>query len=141
MSLDSAAVRTHIALDWEKGTLRFAMEGERNLLPDKRVWNVECVGFANTAVKVDGRDVETHYDAACDGVKAEFAQAAMAQDDWLARVERRLQGVQSLLDEKEAVWKLLKKRGRTAGAMSTLRAMCQTPGLADFLEEVIWAQE
>ena len=154
VSLDSAAVRTHIALDWEKGTLRFAMEGERNLLPDKRVWNVECVGFANTAVKVDGRDVETHYDAArnalcftvetdaaCDGVKAEFAQAAMAQDDWLARVERRLQGVQSLLDEKEAVWKLLKKRGRTAGAMSTLRAMCQTPGLADFLEEVIWAQE
>ena len=77
----------------------------------------------------------------CDGVTAEFARAALVHDDWFARVEQRLQGVQSLLDEKEAIWKLLKKRGRTAGALSTLRAMCQTAGLPDFLEEVIWAQE
>ena len=80
-------------------------------------------------------------DAASDGVTVEVARAALVQDDWFARVEQRLQGVQSLLDEKEAIWKLLKKRGRTAGAMSTLRAMCQTAGLPDFLEEVIWAQE
>ena len=154
MSLDSAAVRTHIHLDWEKGALSLAVDGERGLLPEKRVWNVECIGFENTAVTVDGMAVETHYDASrnalcftveldadCGGVTAEFARAELMQDDWFARVEQRLQGVQSLLDEKEAIWKLLKKRGRTAGAMSTLRAMCQTPGLPDFLEEVVWAQE
>ena len=154
VSLDSAAVRTAIKLDWEKGVLRICVDGERSLLPEKRVWNVECIGFENTAVTVDGKAVETRYDAArnalcftvtldaaSDGVTAEFARAALVQDDWFARVEQRLQGVQSLLDEKEAIWKLLKKRGRTAGAMSTLRAMCQTAGLPDFLEEVIWAQE
>ena len=154
VSLDSAAVRTHIHLDWEKGALSLSVDGERSLLPEKRVWNVECIGFENTAVTVDGMAVETHYDASrnalcftveldadCGGVTAEFARAELMQDDWFARVEQRLQGVQSLLDEKEAIWKLLKKRGRTAGAMSTLRAMCQTPGLPDFLEEVVWAQE
>ena len=154
VSVESSAVRTHIALDWSNGRLSLRVEGDTSLLPEKRTWNVECIGFANTALTVDGNKTDAvydekrnalcftiHTDRSCAAVDVAFAETELVQDNWLMRVNERLNGVQSLLDEKEAMYKLLCRRGRTSAAMSTLRAMCQTPGLADALEEVIFAQE
>ena len=154
MSVESACVRTNIALDWEGGKLTFKVAGDKSLLPEMRTWNVECIGFEKTEVTAAGKNIPVSYDkkrnALCftletnsetDELCVCLGKTAVAQDDWLARVDDRLMGLQTSPDEKETIWKLLGKRGRTLSAMTTLRALCATDGLADALEEVIFAQE
>ena len=154
MSVESACVRTNIVLDWEGGKLTFKVAGDKSLLPEKRTWNVECIGFEKTAVTAAGKNLPVSYDkkrnvlcftletdSETDELCVCLGKTAVAQDDWLARVDDRLMGLQTSPDEKETIWKLLGKRGRTLTAMTTLRALCATDGLADALEEVIFAQE
>ena len=152
--METSSVRTNIALNWESGTLTFKVTGDKAHLPEVRTWNVECIGFADTAVTMDGKAIPTTYDekrnalcfilsteAACEEACVSFASTALVQDNWLARVDERLMQIQSSPDEKEIIWKLLKARGRTATAVGTMRTLCETAGLADCLEEVIYAQE
>ena len=116
--------------------------------------HVECIGFANTGVTAAGSAIATTYDEKrnalcftlttekdCAEVAVDFEKTEVAQDNWLARVDERLMQLQTSPDEKEVIWKLLSKRGRTATAVGTVRTLCATPGLADCLEEVIFAQE
>lgn len=153
ISMDSAAVITHMNLDWEKKTLTLASEGDLSLLPAERTWHVECIGFAKTVVSVNGGNVPVQYDAArnalCftvvmqpgEAVNIAFGEAAVAADDWLCRAEKRLHRMQTANVEKETVWQLLKRKGRSASVMGTLQAICVTPGLDECLAEVMFAQD
>ena len=121
------------------------------MLPKERVWHVECIGFAPTEASCNGSALPSRYDetrnALCFTLSTEpslpvtvrFDQAALARDNWLSRVRERLQRTQTSTDEKERIWRLLSKKGRTPAAMGALRVMCETPGLADCLEELLFA--
>ena len=154
VSLESASVRTNIALDWEKGALTLKVEGDVSLLPETRTWNIECIGFEKADVTLMGEKLDAAYDekrnALCftvitdrdtQEVAVQLSKTAVAQDNWLARVDERLMGLQTSPDEKEVIWKLLGKCGRTASAMGTLRATCSNPAVMECLEEVIYAQD
>ena len=154
VSLESASVRTNIALDWEKGALTLKVEGDVSLLPETRTWNIECIGFEKADVTLMGEKLDAAYDekrnALCftvitdrdtKEVSVQLSKTAVAQDNWLARVDERLMGLQTSPDEKEVIWKLLGKSGRTASAMGTLRATCSNPAVMECLEEVIYAQD
>ena len=65
----------------------------------------------------------------------------MAEDDWKRRAEKRLQAMQTANDEKEAVWRLLNQKKRSASLLGTLRLTAQTPGMAECLEECVFAQD
>ena len=151
VSLDSSSVRTKITLDWQHGVLGVCSEGDLSLLPEDRVWRVECVGFAPTAVSRDGQNIPATYDAEHNtfvftltaavraGWSVRLEQPALAQDNWLSRVHERLHRMQSDNNEKEMAWRLVEKQGRSVSCMGTLRALCHTPGMADSLEEIFFA--
>ncbi len=153
VSLNSASVFTHMHLDWERRTLTLAAEGEMSLLPELRTWRVECIGFARTAVRVNGEEVPVRYDAARNALcftvtmhpherlEIEFCEARVAKDDWLARAKERLHRAQTSNDEKEVVWQLLNRRGRSASVQGTIQAICVTSGLDECLAEVMFAQD
>ena len=153
VSLNSDCVRTEIALDWQAGALTFSTRGEVSLLPQRRVWQVECVGFAPCGVSVNGAEVPNAYDEekgvlrftveteAGQDCRAAFTRTALAQDNWLPRVHERLHRMQTDNGEKEAVWRLLAQGDRGPGVLTTLRVMCKTPGLADCLEEILLARD
>lgn len=152
-SLDGEAAHTRIALDWHNGRLTLAATGQLALLPPVRTWHVECIGFAESPVYWGEQPIQTTYDkqrnALCFTIKApvsetisaSFAQAEVARDDWLTRTEERLHRAQTFNQEKESIWRLLSRCGRSASTMGTLRATVTTPGLADCLEETIFAQD
>ena len=143
------SVRTDIALNWAEGLLTVASRGDTSLLPAKRTWQVECVGFAPCGVSVDGRELPAAYDeergvlrftmetGAEEACCVRFSETRLAQDRWLERAHERLHRMQTDNNEKEAVWRLLQSKGRGHGVLTTLRVMCHTPGLADCLEEVL----
>ena len=151
LSLISASARTRLELNWEEGALSLSVEGDAAVLPKERVWHVECIGFAPTEASCNGSALPSRYDetrnALCFTLSTEpslpvtvrFDQAALARDNWLSRVRERLQRTQTSTDEKERIWRLLSKKGRTPAAMGALRVMCETPGLADCLEELLFA--
>ena len=151
-SLDSPAARTRITLNWQQGTLCLEPEGELSLIPEKRSWQVECIGFTDVPVTVNGRPAETAYDpdrnALCLRLEAardqkitvSFPGAETAEDDWLERTRRRLQQTQSSNDEKHVLWDLLSGQKRSAALLGTLQNLCTTPGMADCLTETVFAQ-
>ncbi len=151
VSLNSAHAITAIQLDWRHGALSVQTDGDLSLLPPERLWQVECIGFAPTAVTQDGQPLATAYDqernALCFSLRAPTAQGwsvqlakpCLAKYDWLRRLHERLHRMQSDNNEKEAAWRLVAQQGRTVSCMGTLRAMCRTPGLADALEEILFA--
>ena len=124
-----------------------------SLLPELRTWRVECIGFARTAVRVNGEEVPVRYDAARNALcftvtmhpherlEIEFCEARVAKDDWLARAKERLHCAQTSNDEKEVVWQLLNRRGRSASVQGTIQAICVTSGLDECLAEVMFAQD
>lgn len=151
--LDSANVLTHIHLDWQNRKLHLCAEGAFELLPEMRIWHVEFIGFSDTQVYMDGYVLPAQYDASRNalcfafsnrpGQTAEitFEEAKVASDNWLARAEQILHHAQTLNEEKERVWHLLSKSGRSAAVLGTLQAICTTPGLAECLTEVMFAQD
>ena len=88
--------------------------------------NALCFAFANQP----GQTVEIT-----------FEWAKIASDNWLARAERILHQAQTPNEEKERAWHLLSKNGRSASVLGTLQAICTTPGLAECLTEVMFAQD
>lgn len=151
--LNSEHVLTHMHLDWQNGKLQLCTEGAVELLPEKRIWHMECIGFADTQVCVNGKVTPAQYDASRNALRFSFAEepsqeieitfgeARIARDNWLARVEKILHQAQMLNEEKERVWHLLNKHGRSASVLGTLQAICTTPGLAECLSEVMFAQD
>ncbi len=153
VSVESVSALTTIKLDWAIGSLSWQTEGDISVLPEIRKWNVRCVGFADTDVYADGKPLETSYDKAhnalCFTVETKagetapvvtFASTKSATDDWLSRVQNRLQQAQTDNREKEIIWALLNEKGRSTSVMGTLRTICRTPDLADCLEELMFAQ-
>ena len=153
-SLDSPAARTRITLDWQNGMLCLEPEGELSLIPEKRTWQVECIGFTDVPVTVNGSPTETTYDpdrnALCflleavardQQITVSFPGAETAKDDWLERTRRRLQQTQSSTDEKHVLWDLLAKQKRSAALLGSLQNLCTTPGMAGCLTETVFAQD
>ena len=139
---------------WKTGELTLRAEGALHLLPPARIWHVEAVGFAKTAVSLEGKALETACDPArnalCWTVELPVDDAphtfhlercTVAEDDWKRRAEKRLQAMQTSNDEKEAVWRLLNQKKRSASLLGTLRLTAQTPGMAECLEECVFAQD
>ena len=153
LGLTAGSVHTHIALDWENGTISLHAEGEYSLIPAVRTWHVECIGFADSLVSMKNQPVETVYDASRNALcftlqetvgeplSVQLAAPAIAADDWRARALERLQRAQIAHHEKDAIWELLCSKGRSASTMGTLRLLTQTPALADCLAEVLFAQD
>ena len=153
VSLNSESVRTRIHLDWQGGKLHLCAEGALHLLPKTRTWHIECIGFADTQICMNGGPIPTEYDqsrnALCftlqeqpgQSVEIAFGATKVATDNWLARAEKILHRAQMPNEEKETVWRLLCKNGRSASVLGTLQAICQTPGLTDCLTEVMFAQD
>ena len=153
LQLEGEHVNTHIRLDWQNGKLRLCADGAVKLLPDQRTWHVECIGFAQTQVYLDGKEMHTQYDASRNAmcftmterpgekVEVAFETTKVAKDNWLARVEKILHRAQMLNEEKEAVWNLLCRRGRSASVLGMLQTICTTPGLVNCLSEVMFAQD
>ena len=153
-SLSSPAARTRITLDWQKKTLTLQAEGDLTVLPEKRTWQIECFGFTDAPVTVNGRPAETACDpdrnALCfrledvprdQKVTVSFPGAEAAEDNWLERTRRRLQRTQSSNDEKHMVWRQLTGHPRSAALMGTLQNLCTTPGMASCLTETVFAQD
>ena len=142
-------MRTDIRLHWAEGTLTITPRGDTALLPEKRTWQVECMGFAPCSVSADGRELPASYDeergvlrftmetGAEEACRVCFSETALAKDNWLERAHERLHRMQTGNNEKEDVWRLLQTKGRGHGVLTTLRVMCHPPGLADCLEEVL----
>ena len=153
ISLNSSAVFTHIALDWQEGTVTIRPEGDLSLLPAQRTWHFECFGFSPTAIIYNNEAVPAQYDpernALCFTVTEKtaaclilyFSDMHLAQDDWLARAAKILQRAQTSNEEKEIIWQLLCEKGNTASVMGTLQARCTAPALVESLAEVMFAQE
>ena len=154
VSLNSNAVWTHISFDWENKVLRFSIEGDRSLLPDKRVWHIECVGINKTNTwynnvilscsckpSMNGFcfSIEMNCSETCATIS--FDELTLVQDDWLMRAAQRLQIAQTSNDEKEMIWHLLNSKGNTPSAFGTMKAKCTTPVLIDCLEEILFAQD
>ncbi len=153
-SRNSPAVRTRIALDWKKKALTIRAEGEMALLPENRVWHVECIGLTDVPVTVNGERVGTEYDAERNALcfrmetgrdgkpaTAEFTGGEMVRDNWLERTKRRLQRAQSSNDEKHMIWEIVTRSKRDAALLGTLQNICRTPGMASCLTETIFAQD
>lgn len=153
-SQNSPAVRTHITLNWEAGTLRIESEGALELLPEKRVWQVEAIGFTEAEVTVGGVPAEAVWDpernAVCfrletlrggPAAEASFPGADVARDNGPERTRRRLQRLQSPNDEKGAVWQAVSSHGRSASLLGTLEHLCKTPGLVSCLSETLFGQD
>ena len=153
-SLEGSAVRTNISLDWEAGELTFRTEGDLSLIPSRRSWRVECIGFAETSVSCGGMPLETVWDSgrnmlcftletASDSpeVKAVFGKMEIVRDDWLARTKERLQATQSSNDEKHKIWHVLERQERNSTLPGTLQTICTTPNLYSCLLETIFAQD
>ena len=147
-------VRTALRFSWNTGELTLRAEGALHLLPPARIWHVEAVGFAKTAVSLEEKALETACDPArnalCWTVELPADDAlhtlrleccAVAEDDWKRRADKRLQAMQTSNDEKEAVWRLLNQKKRSASLLGTLRLTAQTPGMAECLEECVFAQD
>ena len=49
--------------------------------------------------------------------------------------------MQTSKGEKDAVWGLLNQKKRSASLLGTLRLTAQTPGMAECLEECVFAQD
>lgn len=153
VSLRSSSVRTKIELDWHRGELSIGAEGDLSLLPEVRTWHVECVGVAPTKVFLDGEELDVAYDEKRNtlsftverpveqAMTIRFDHADVAVDRWLDRAQERIHRAQSDNIEKEMLWRQLQSRGRSAANMGTLRAIAVTPGMADCLAEVMFAQE
>ncbi len=153
LHLEGEHVNTHIRLDWQNGKLRLCADGAVKLLPEQRTWHMECIGFAQTQVYLDGKEMHTQYDASRNAmcftlterpgekVEVAFETTKVAKDNWLARAEKILHRAQMLNEEKEAVWNLLCRRGRSASVLGTLQTICTTPGLVNCLSEVMFAQD
>ena len=152
-SQHSAAVRSFIHLDWDQKKLTIRSEGDRSLLPERRTWNVECVGFTEVPVTADGKVLETTYikdrNTLCFRIEtgqgaetssAVFSGADIAADDWLARTKRRLQRAQSSNDEKHFLWDAIRSGNRDAALLGTLENLCKTPGLISCLAETIFSE-
>lgn len=151
--LDGEHVVTHIQLDWQNRNLHLCAEGAVNLLPEMRIWHVECIGFADTQVSMDGNVLPAQYDASRNALcfsfanqpgqtaVITFAEAKIASDNWLARAEKILHQAQTSNEEKERIWHLLNKSWRSASVLGTLQAICTTPGLVECLTEVMFAQD
>ena len=151
--LDGEHVVTHIQLDWQNRNLHLCAEGAVNLLPEMRIWHVECIGFADTQVSMDGNVLPAQYDASRNALCFSFAnqpgqtavitfdEAKIASDNWLARAEKILHQAQTSNEEKERIWHLLNKSRRSASVLGTLQAICTTPGLVECLTEVMFAQD
>ena len=151
--LDGEHVVTHIQLDWQNRNLHLCAEGAVNLLPEMRIWHVECIGFADTQVSMDGNVLPAQYDASRNALcfsfanqpgqtaVITFAEAKIARDNWLARAEKILHQAQTSNEEKERIWHLLNKSWRSASVLGTLQAICTTPGLVECLTEVMFAQD
>ena len=151
--LDGKHVVTHIQLDWQNRNLHLCAEGAVNLLPEMRIWHVECIGFADTQVSMDGNVLPAQYDASRNALcfsfanqpgqtaVITFAEAKIASDNWLARAEKILHQAQTSNEEKERIWHLLNKSWRSASVLGTLQAICTTPGLVECLTEVMFAQD
>ena len=102
---------------------------------------------------MDGRVASTAYDEeqgvlrftvetkAGQDCRVAFARMALARDNWLPRIHKRLHRMQTDNGEKEAVWRLLERGDRGPCVLTTLRVMCKTPGLADCLEEILLARD
>ncbi|MCR4885644.1 MAG: DUF5110 domain-containing protein, partial [Clostridiales bacterium] len=153
-SLNSPAARTRITLDWSKKTLSLRTEGDVSVLPEKRVWRVECVGFANAPVYVGETETESVYDpernALCFQVESSrdsreitvsFPAAETAREDWLGRTRQRLQRLQTDNDEKTRIWKTLNRGKKSAALLGTLENICTTPGIVSCLAETIFGEE
>ena len=153
-SIRSESARTVVRFSWETGELTLQAAGALRLLPPSRTWHVEAVGFVPTEVRLDGETMETSYDPARNAVcwPAELPtdetphtfhleRCTVAEDDWKRRAEKRLQAMQTSNDEKEAVWRLLNQKKRSASLLGTLRLTAQTPGMAECLEECVFAQD
>ena len=153
-SVEGETARTALRFSWKTGELTLRAEGALHLLPPARIWHVEAVGFAKTAVSLEGKALETACDPARNAVcwMAELPtdetphtfrlkHCTVAEDDWKRRAEKRLQAMQTSNDEKEAVWRLLNQKKRSASLLGTLRLTAQTPGMAECLEECVFAQD
>ena len=153
-SIRSESARTLVRFSWETSELTLQAAGALRLLPPSRTWHVEAVGFVPTEVRLDGETMETSYDPARNAVcwTAELPtdetphtfhleRCTVAEDDWKRRAEKRLQAMQTSNDEKEAVWRLLNQKKRSASLLGTLRLTAQTPGMAECLEECVFAQD
>ena len=90
-------------------------------------------------LRKSGWTVELPADDALHTLRLE--RCAVAEDDWKRRAEKRLQAMQTANDEKEAVWRLLNQKKRGASLLGTLRLTAKTPGLAECLEECVFAQD
>lgn len=154
MSIESAAVWTHISFDWEHGRISLSIEGERSLLPEKRIWHIECVGIKKTEARHDNELLPCSYkqkeNALCFTIEMKNTDTeatvflddmVLAQNDWLARISERLQMAQTNNDEKEMIWYLLNSKGNTPSAYGTMKAKCTTPDLVDCIEEILFAQD
>ena len=153
LHIDGENVHTHIQLDWKNGKLRLYAEGAVQLLPQVRIWHVECIGFAETRVYKGGQEIPAQYDASCNalhftveeqpgqGTEVTFGETRVARDNWLARAEKILHRAQMRNEEKEAAWQLLCRKGCSGAVIGTLQATCATPGLVDCLYEAMFAQE
>lgn len=152
-SLAGPVCRTRITLDWEKRTLSIRAEGETGLIPERRIWNVMCVGFTDAVVTAEGQAAETAYDSDRNTLRfrletgrdgqttAAFPEAEIARDDWRERTKRRMQRLQSGNDEKNAIWDVIRSRERSASLRGTLEEMCRTPGVMSCLEETMFGQD
>ena len=112
---------------------------------------MECIGFEPTIVTFKEQTVPTNYDfsrnALCftlqvpveEGWTIHLENPLLAKDDWRSRSYRRLHKMQSDNQEKENAWQLIKQLGQNVSTISSLRAMCHSPDLADCLEEIIFA--
>ena len=153
-SIRSESARTVVRFSWETGELTLQAAGALRLLPPSRTWHVEAIGFAPTEVGLDGETMETSYDPARNAVcwtvelpadetphTFQLERCTVAEDDWKRRAEKRLQAMQTSNGEKEAVWRLLNQKKRSASLLGTLRLTAQTPGMAECLEECVFAQD
>ena len=153
-SQNSPAARTRITLNRTGKTLSISTDGAVSVLPEKRVWHVECIGFTRAPVFVGGTETKTAYDpernALCFQVESSwdiqeitvsFPDAQIAQDDWMERTRQRLQRLQTDNDEKTRIWKVLNRGKRSAALLGTLENICTTPGIVSCLSETIFGEE
>lgn len=154
ISLCSKTVWTHISFDWEQKTIRFSIDGDHSLLPEKRIWHIECIGIKETHVWEKDKQIpcswQQEINSLCFTIKTDqsetessvsFDELILAQDDWMERIAQRLQITQTSNEEKEMIWHILNHKGNTPSAVSSIKAQCSTPLLVECLEEILFAQD
>ncbi|MFR5854336.1 MAG: hypothetical protein ACLUE8_08405 [Lachnospiraceae bacterium] len=93
-------MRTALRFSWKTGELTLRAEGALHLLPPARIWHVEAVGFAKTAVSLEEKALETACDPARNALcwtvelpvddalhTLRLERCAVAEDDWKRRAE------------------------------------------------------